>query len=595
MGFLKGWLTSQWDNTQEVNQRHYDRHKRWEEIFDNGGGTASEFIKADFGTTNPNGLDVTLWDDEEISIITPFQDNNFLLKTKEKQLHEATSGAAWVNCGVSNSITLNTMINFGHEPYVSYIKEALDGSLDPKIQDFTKLNKQRDFDIRTPSYMSHEFSHTRENFVSNSGWLTHDSQVDFLHVGKQERSFLQRTWEKTIRPLIDRRSSKDDPAYRSSQYLAQNTELQARMNELIVKGYQEWDKLPATKMELWAALHNFGIKAPRSVQKALKSSEEGKKALKDFKLNANFKTLYSHTVKQINDVQDFAGYTDIKEAFWNHKYPLLYSNIIEGYGDKLGRERMGLGKNPRDAIEALRELRSIGQADIDESHAEAIAARVPTELSADFIKSIINLREHTITDYREEENTLKVCRHLLMREDVQKLVKSPSVRLDSTQSLRTPLCASIDSGDIEMTRLLAMAGANPFQDVRIYDMRGKLEYTTCPADTPFGIKYREDMLNDPKIGTSHLQQSFRDDPDYRQKYAEDTAKMKKAYIELMKYHPQPEVMTDRTRAKGYTQPRTLEKIVEYSGIDLETPLQSNDHSHPSGNGRPQYNGQHNTT
>jgi hypothetical protein len=46
------------------------------------------------------------------------------------------------------------------------------------------------------------------------------------------------------------------------EYFAQNIKVQARIHEIMATGYVQWKKLPATPMELRAALLNIGIEAP---------------------------------------------------------------------------------------------------------------------------------------------------------------------------------------------------------------------------------------------------------------------------------------------------------------------------------------------
>jgi hypothetical protein len=140
-------------------------------------------------------------------------------------------------------------------------------------------------------------------------------------------------------------------------YYSQEIEIQARMHSLMTKGYKRWGKVPANKLELWAALRAQGVEMPLRIKKELKSSPEGRKAMKDFRprpwfaRTAKWLTMFilnrnatDTDARRIN--RGFGSFPrEQREAVWHEVFPTLYATLIEFYGDIQGRERFGLGKS----------------------------------------------------------------------------------------------------------------------------------------------------------------------------------------------------------------------------------------------------------
>jgi hypothetical protein len=130
-----------------------------------------------------------------------------------------------------------------------------------------------------------------------------------------------------------------------TEYYKQGIEIQARMQELIADGYQRWGTLPCNRAELYAACENAGLKVPQryldEIQKSpmsedieiiFQSKKSGGKA-SGAENDINF------TIKLLT--------AEGQDKFWDQTIPALYSDLIEMYGDGPGRERFGLGINPR--------------------------------------------------------------------------------------------------------------------------------------------------------------------------------------------------------------------------------------------------------
>lgn len=52
-------LVNEWRETAAIYGRIMERNSRWVDLYKSGGGNATDFIRADFGTTNPNGLNIS--------------------------------------------------------------------------------------------------------------------------------------------------------------------------------------------------------------------------------------------------------------------------------------------------------------------------------------------------------------------------------------------------------------------------------------------------------------------------------------------------------------------------------------------------------
>jgi hypothetical protein len=131
--------------------------------------------------------------------------------------------------------------------------------------------------------------------------------------------------------------------YEQLVYLRQGCEIQARVHQIMIDGYQRWGKLPANKDEYLAAMKNSGMKLPEEIEKHLEGLSANSSA-KHF-LNAE-RGLKTQMIADIQLVSD-SLMPNSRNVFWNKSMPAIYADLIEMYGDKPGRERFGLGKNPR--------------------------------------------------------------------------------------------------------------------------------------------------------------------------------------------------------------------------------------------------------
>jgi|GEM_PF-5171671 len=139
----------------------------------------------------------------------------------------------------------------------------------------------------------------------------------------------------------------DTASYNSIHYLRSDYETQARLHVLTARNYSRWGRLPTTKHELWAALIDAGMNAPRRIHKALKEGPvEGKP--EDFLKPGLTATFGRAARRSLNtDVADLnvgtrsLHQTFRKERHWEETLPYLYGHMLELYGDRNGRLYMG--------------------------------------------------------------------------------------------------------------------------------------------------------------------------------------------------------------------------------------------------------------
>ncbi|MBK9585772.1 MAG: hypothetical protein KA099_06620 [Alphaproteobacteria bacterium] len=491
-------LTAEWQRTQDINQRLMDRNRRWDELYQAGGGKVSDFLRADFGTEDPAGLQIDPTPDQTIAI---------------KSMIEAP--------GYKDYSLLDKFITFH---YISgFVIEDRDDAiyLNPRL--FPARERQKSFDpvrytnaalghllghktLEVSDTASHEFAHTRQHHIEKGGWRGKPSGNDILQAGLSEKPTIARYWReanrfiKDISALLKQRFPVDG-------YFAETKEMQARMHEMLAVGYAQWQKLPTTRTELWAALSNMGVEPTEAIRKQLEESEDGKKALADFAVTPAIAARVAHVASTFNNIASHVGEADVKEGLWVSHYPALYGELLEFYGDGPGRARMGLGQNPRAAIEAVRTIRS-NETEMSESEATQIAASIPPASAAPFLNKVMMTLRHSPYNAR----AMQVSQALLTREDVRqemfrdRLNESGSDGifygnqvarnyLDTDNTL--PLSSALNLGNTEMVRIIMKAGANPFQRYLDVDIRDKPLFSSSAAQVVLSWAKDMDYLADP--------------------------------------------------------------------------------------------------
>jgi len=248
-----------------------------------------------------------------------------------------------------------------------------------------------------------------------------------------------------------------------SNYFLKDVEAQTRIHELMSEGYATWRRMPATKMELWAALHNAGVRTPPSVLAELQKSDEGLAALEKF-IKPYAWIRHRMAVMDMNFLQGYAGDPDAWEKTWRLAFPGLYGSLLELYGDSKGRARMGMGTNPQAAI---RLLRAVKNAEAPE-HIRELAAAV----GADQALNAANLLIRCVKSKDNPPLALGALKALLERPETREAILRPQSverygNIDPSPDLTLITAWWADNEKAEA--LLYEAGVDPYHPLVITD------------------------------------------------------------------------------------------------------------------------------
>ena len=131
-------------------------------------------------------------------------------------------------------------------------------------------------------------------------------------------------------------------------YYAQDAELQARLHNVLVRGYNAWGKLPENDVELYAALLDMGIKAPTSVKKFYHYNDDIRSITNEFRKHNAFNLGHINPPNAeinigLNSYRDgnLRETGDVLDMYWNDALPFLYADLLQKYGDSKALERFG--------------------------------------------------------------------------------------------------------------------------------------------------------------------------------------------------------------------------------------------------------------
>lgn len=126
-------------------------------------------------------------------------------------------------------------------------------------------------------------------------------------------------------------------------YFGRDHELQARMHNLMARGYPAWGKIPSTKSELWSALYDMGIRSP--TEKVLDTwlQHEGNEGLrKTYLKHSRFLSAYTHPPSaEMNIGLNSSRNAAVQQSYWLDCLPAAYGDLLVKYGDSQGRRKMG--------------------------------------------------------------------------------------------------------------------------------------------------------------------------------------------------------------------------------------------------------------
>lgn len=123
------------------------------------------------------------------------------------------------------------------------------------------------------------------------------------------------------------------------EHYAQDHELQARLHNVMVRGYKGWGRLPENEDELFVALHDVGIRAPKIAH--LYVADEGQRGARAVFSKHKASGYVAPPSSEMNIGLNAFRSREILYRFWRDYLPLLYGDLLVKYGDSKGLERMG--------------------------------------------------------------------------------------------------------------------------------------------------------------------------------------------------------------------------------------------------------------
>lgn len=388
--------------------------------------TAAELLEADFGTSHPAGLDIRHKPDMPVHVKSMLDQLWARPLEIRNTLYELKSTNGYFHPLEPENVYLNPFKGF--KPWY------------PSFEDL----------VSQGNTLMHETIHRLQNEERQGGWL---SSIDDLHMRSVKELDPAVTFaDKARRLKTEFNRSSMDRRTGISRYLMQEIEMQARLHSILAAGYISWQKMPVTKIELWAALHNLGVKTPSQIIEALRSTPEGKSALEKFKVGMPVKRSVTKYISEFNDVYKYAGMPQNQLKLWDMAFPAMYGNLLELYGDGPGRERMGLGLNPypyRHVLGSLR--RSLNF--LDNNAIDDLVEQVPPQLASKLIYEIMmNNRDYGINPVSQKSPSTYTITRLVNRPDVMDVLHQEEGKGWSV------LCAAVAIGHRTALHALLSAG-----------------------------------------------------------------------------------------------------------------------------------------
>ena len=490
---------------QELNIR--DRIARVQNAVAQDESTTADILRAEYGTDRINGLDIKVLPNHPV-VITPLEQAQYILDMDEKErasYMRHTAGSA----GVGPDINLQqSYINALRGPY------RLDRETLPVM-------------VEKISLVGHENTHRLQYLLKEKGWvpvaeyatdrifhmpLASTGPVDTL------KNMALKSWQHIIDYRAEQKTGK-----KVSDYYAQPVEIQARLHEVMVAGYAQWGKLPASKTELQAALYNAGVDMPLRVKWNMMTSAEGLQALRDFRCSPPVAMAMAFAVKGINNVVDYAALPARRALLWDKVFPQQYGHLIELYGDGPGRERMGLGSNPAPVIAAASVV--TGAAPLLAEQAQALAAAIPPEWARQFFNSMI--KQPQLLD-----NQRTMMAALLARTETRDAIISGDVVDRNLVLDDAPLQNALYSGNADAVEMLLAAGCDPLLRVPCRWLDGTTSHLLSLAEFPGLIRHLESNL---ARGAAGLSDKFNEES-YRAHVRASLAKIDNALGGMVRHY-----------------------------------------------------------
>lgn len=418
------------------------RDRRMAALLDIDEPTTADVLRADFGTENIEGLDIVAF--------PAYQTSFYSMSDYEGSASEEAKAEL-----------IRTSAGF-----------EIDGEIHLRESTIEFMRYYGQGYNNASNTIGHENIHVLQRL--NQAPIINDqysnAQVSMLHYGPANRGLAGRLMDKFNRAVVDTSVYKAHEM-RVSDYLAEEIEIQARMHEIMVNGHAAWGRLPTNKTEFYAALKNIGVELPSPLLTELRSTDEGRQALRDFRCSKVLRENMQQEVKELNFVHQYASNNTTQQFMWETAYPAIYGQLLEYYGDSLGRERLGLGPNQQPAVELMKGFNIEDEAEF-RAHIDTRAETLRPELAQELLRKLIFESTHT-NDPILKERINYTFNALIVQPDVRNMLSADTYeiresRIPSAQPL--PLLQdAIYSGNLDAIDMCLEAGCNPHLQVVFVD------------------------------------------------------------------------------------------------------------------------------
>jgi hypothetical protein len=340
-----------------------------------GHASIDELLYASFGEWPPRGLDIVHENPRRVNLTTSLSHFHSTGNHKKqppwhKKLYEYMTIGGYARLGGERNIFVNRPISL------------LCGAL---------------------SVLGHEAAHILQG---DHYWRARDIMgKDALSVIYPQEDVVsnitvRRTTDTEFKPGLLRRvfNAVSNASGLGINYLKEGVEIQARLHECLIAGYAHWEKMPQNNTEFLFAMKSVGFRLTPDLRKVMDAHPDREELESAF---PRTKSRFSLGYDFVHDIQVVQANLTQKgqKDFWNYTMPRLYADLIEMYGDKHGRERMGLGPNETHAFRSRHEndLKSIAAQKWQYSRGETAGNyayvhldRLPPEEEARLLASLDN-------------------------------------------------------------------------------------------------------------------------------------------------------------------------------------------------------------
>lgn len=281
-----------------------------------GWATVDQLLEASFGEWPPRGLEIAHANPQKVALTSSLTEMCPTAKRLEKiRLHVMAAGMATLEntrrvfLNPLHKLEKTTFITAGHE---------------------TAHILQGDHYYRARDLMGHDgLSDTWALKTPKS-----DAIVDGSLAGHFVDTPLRRTFNKVAEKIGLGRA-----------YYGSGIEMQARLHEALLQGYPKWQRLPQNQTEFYFAMHSMGFAMTPDIRRELATCTQKNEMEKLFPSRRGL--LPFNTPSCVTDIAKVEAHLSAEGCarLWTMAMPGLYCDLIEMYGDRLGRERFGYGLN----------------------------------------------------------------------------------------------------------------------------------------------------------------------------------------------------------------------------------------------------------